>query len=50
MVILIEIDKNWTFGIDILRHIYGVRLGFVAVHVLFVDRRIREDNKNVDMG
>jgi hypothetical protein len=34
MVITIEIDKHWTVGIDILRRVYGVRLGFIAVHVV----------------
>lgn len=31
--ILIEIDRDWTWGLDWLKHSKGVRLGFIAVHI-----------------
>jgi hypothetical protein len=33
MFILIEIDKDWTWGIDWGEYTKGLRLGFVAVHI-----------------
>lgn len=35
MFIVIEIDKEWTFGIDWNRTNKGIRLGFVAIHIVF---------------
>ena len=32
MFILIEIDKDWTVGIDWYKRTKGVRLGFIAIH------------------
>ena len=30
--ILIEIDKDWTWGIDWHKDSKGIRLGFIAIH------------------
>jgi len=35
MTIIIEIDRRFTIGIDILRYVIGIRLGFVAIHIIF---------------
>lgn len=36
MFLLIELDLDTDWGIDILPpHIFGIRLGFFAVHVVF---------------
>ncbi|MGY3716827.1 hypothetical protein ACWE42_15025 [Sutcliffiella cohnii] len=32
MFILIEIDTDWTVGLDWHKNSKGVRLGFVAIH------------------
>lgn len=32
--ILIEIDRDWTFGIDWYKHSKGFRLGFIAIHLV----------------
>ncbi len=39
MVIVIEVDKNWTVGVDRYPDgkIGGVRLGFFAVHAVMSD-------------
>lgn len=34
MMIIIEFDKNFTFGVDILRRVFGLRLGFVGIHLV----------------
>lgn len=34
--ILIEIDKDWTWGLDWYKHSKGIRLGFFAIHVCSV--------------
>lgn len=33
MFILIEIDRDWTVGIDWLKNCKGVRFGFIAIHI-----------------
>jgi hypothetical protein len=35
MFIVLEIDKHFTLGIDIYKNIIGVRLGFIALHIVF---------------
>ena len=35
MVIIIEMDKQWTVGIDNFKYLKGVRLGFIAIHIMF---------------
>lgn len=35
LTIIIEIDKRFTFGIDWYKYCKGVRLGYVAVHLVF---------------
>lgn len=35
MTIIIEIDRQFTVGIDWFKTIKGVRLGFIAVHFVF---------------
>ena len=32
MLIIIEIDRNWTVGIDWFKNCKGIRLGFLGVH------------------
>ncbi|WP_078598607.1 hypothetical protein [Evansella clarkii] len=32
MFILIEIDNDWTVGIDWRKHCKGIRLGYFAIH------------------
>jgi hypothetical protein len=32
MVVIIEIDKQWTVGVDWFDKVKGVRLGFAAIH------------------
>lgn len=34
MFFIIEIDSNWTVGIDIFKNICGIRLGFIAIHII----------------
>ncbi|MCY9760911.1 hypothetical protein M5X06_18685 [Paenibacillus alvei] len=36
MFILIEIDKDWTWGVDWNKKSKGLRLGFIAIHVCTV--------------
>lgn len=36
MFILIEIDRDWTVGVDWYKHSKGIRLGFFAIHIVFV--------------
>ena len=36
MFILIELDWDWTVGIDWYKHSKGIRLGFIAIHIVFV--------------
>ncbi len=35
MFITIEIDRNWTLGLDWLKYTKGIRLGFIAIHITF---------------
>lgn len=44
--ILIEIDKDWTFGIDWGKRCKGIRLGFLAIH--FVNVRFMDFWKMVE--
>ena len=46
MTLVIEIDKNWTLGIDNFKYVKGLRLGFIAIHIIFgqVDVKKRGDN------
>lgn len=37
MIIIIEVDKRFTFGIDWLKKIKGIRLGFIAIHFIFAN-------------
>lgn len=39
MFILIEIDGDWTVGVDWLEHIKGFRVGFIAIHIVFVKHK-----------
>ena len=56
MFLLIEIDKDFSFGIDWYKYSKGVRLGFIAIHVCtvkfskFVDTCIKENQgiQNID--
>lgn len=34
MFIVIEIDRNWTIGIDWGKKCKGIRLGFIAIHAV----------------
>lgn len=34
MTIIIEIDKQWTVGIDWFKYVKGIRFGFVAIHTV----------------
>jgi hypothetical protein len=34
MFIIIEFDRKFSFGIDWYKRVKGVRLGFIAVHVI----------------
>lgn len=36
MFIVIEIDKHFTVGVDWLKQCKGIRLGFIAIHFVFV--------------
>ncbi|GAK41929.1 hypothetical protein TCA2_4421 [Paenibacillus sp. TCA20] len=36
MFILIELDRDWTVGLDWYKHSKGVRLGYFAIHIVFV--------------
>lgn len=40
MFIVIEIDSDWTVGIDWSTHSKGLRLGFIAIH--FVSIKFRD--------
>lgn len=33
MFILIEIDRDWTVGVDWHKRSWGFRLGFIAIHL-----------------
>lgn len=35
MFILIEIDSDFTVGLEWYKGIKGVRLGFIAIHLVF---------------
>lgn len=37
MFLLIEIDKNFTLGIDWYRYSKGIRLGFIGIHICKVN-------------
>jgi len=44
MTIIIEIDKRWAgVGFEILDSILGVRLGFIALHIIFADFQTVKD-------
>jgi hypothetical protein len=34
MFIVIEFDRSWTVGIDWFKSSKGIRLGFVAIHIV----------------
>jgi hypothetical protein len=34
MFIVLEIDKHFTLGVDLYKNIIGVRLGFIALHIV----------------
>lgn len=34
MLIIIEIDKKFTLGIDWYKTVKGIRLGFIAIHFI----------------
>jgi hypothetical protein len=36
MFVLIEVDKDFSVGIDIGRYLFGLRLGFIGIHIGFV--------------
>lgn len=36
MFVLLEIDKDFSWGIDWLKYSKGVRLGFIGIHVCTV--------------
>ncbi len=41
MTIIFEVDKQWSgLGLDywgILGRVFGIRLGFIALHIIFSD-------------
>ncbi|WEK53274.1 MAG: hypothetical protein P0Y55_11815 [Candidatus Cohnella colombiensis] len=39
MFILIEIDRDWTVGIDWKKNVKGFRLGFIAVHLFIIKHK-----------
>ncbi len=35
MFIVLEMDSHFTWGIDWFQYVKGVRLGFLAIHIVF---------------
>lgn len=49
MTIVIEIDKQWTVGVDNFKYVKGLRLGFIAAHIVFgqVFHHYKKDGDNL---
>ena len=39
MTIIVEIDGDWTVGIDWHKYSKGVRMGFIAIHFVFMKHK-----------